>query len=961
MTIELAFIILITRPFRRYSISTKKIYLLITLVFNRNILAYLDPFKKPAVILHLYNISEDLNVINISMNPSGNQEKMDTTVPQDQAKPTVSDPPGSIPANTADDLDNSMDEDGKSAGRTMELTGVNEKLLDYDDDDNELDIHLKRTDRFNEQDAEVGGDGGRRDGKGDNSDPNDGEVPPSGPPADPPQVNISFAGYGSDQRPGSSSDNVFFTDRELEPESPVQLDISVREPDQKKLKLESIQCKPLFDGVATKKTKLTMVDQSHTQSTVKSKTISFEVRDNSKLEQKANLRVNYYGPSGRSQRPVPLSKLSLSFDGNRCLCKTRHPISCDQHLLLVLTDESLPPTLGVEGNCLNMIRFLGLSTFDDIKSSISGLFNTFSNLPPRVTVLLNFPSFLRFMDAHSAFGMLDRLSRIIDSIISPKCPSKSPDTGLLCIPILSPMSSGLPDEVKRRVPVFKEILNNLAGAADQKFSEFFSIFKAMYDEVAYLHVSPYDMSKTDPDPSTFQSSVSSFHVKNHAFRIEKDVCCSSEDFVFSYPFATPSEDSKEYPAATEVFDYLERLMDRLAKVGFKTPSISEIIAGVLRSGQIHAKDYCKLTVGWDVKASGKSKRLFIFGESIGEAVSKDIENFCDEDTSVHLIRIRPSSLASGSFLDDLELPQLTKDDYVIMLGGSSMFLTPIQNDFEVIKIVDNHVEGCVDIRPDDQVDTAVEYMVNFLNRLRSLTKRVIFVGLFPRFWKKCCRDGSHFHVNFSPADHLRLIRDLTPFLQRSRLLSDKVDVVSLQSFFGPSIFSGGWTLKDQIHVNRTATKKLALGLLDLIGRPDSAPDGLFGEKLLEDSVSFSRWHHAYLENDSSCSSVEPGRNLSKILQEADEVRSRSLSGDFRRPDRSASRSDSHNSGGNRRGGWSHGHDSSRSHQSRFSPYPGSSRGRSSDSSRGRFSDSSRGHNFSPARRDNRPGRNWSWS
>ena len=82
------------------------------------------------------------------------------------------------------------------------------------------------------------------------------------------QVDISFAGFGSDQRKGSESDNVFFTDRELEPESSAQLDISVREPEKKRLNLESIPCKPLFDGVVGKKTKLTLVDQSHAQSNI---------------------------------------------------------------------------------------------------------------------------------------------------------------------------------------------------------------------------------------------------------------------------------------------------------------------------------------------------------------------------------------------------------------------------------------------------------------------------------------------------------------------------------------------------------------------------------------------------------------------------------------------------------------------------------------------------------------------
>ena len=282
-----------------------------------------------------------------------------------------------------------------------------------------------------------------------------------------------------------------------------------------------------------------------------------------------------------------------------------------------------------------------------------------------------------------------------------------------------------------------------------------------------------------------------------------------------------------------------------------------------------------------------------------------------------------------------------------------MFLTPVKNDCDYVKVIDNHIAGCAAIRSNDQIDTSAEYMIKFLNHLTSISKRVIFVGLFPRFWQTCCRDGSHFHVNFSPEDHLRLIRDLTPFLQRSKLLSGKVDVLSLQSLFGPSIFSGNWSLKDQVHVGRSAIRRVSLGLLELIRKPDSTPAGLFGRKQIENDVPFTKWHHDYLVNDSSCAPVDPGRNLCKILREAEEARGRAHSRDSHRQDRSASRTDSHNSGGNRRGSWSH--------RSRFSPYPDSSRGRFSDSSRGRFSESSRDRNQPPVKRDNRPGRNWSWS
>ena len=320
------------------------------------LVSFLDFYLKSDIRFHLCILSEDL--FELSMNPSGKSDAMDTTEPRDPVNPELpinpehpaaGAPPGNIQSNETVDLDSSMDEDGKSTSRTTEPKGDNDDLLDYDDD--EIDPLPPRKDRFKDQDSEVGGDRGQRDRKSEISDPQDMDAPPSSPPANPPQVAISFAGFGSDQRKGSESDNVFFTDRELEPESPAHLDISVHEPEKTKLNLESIPCKPLFDGVVGKKTKLTMVDQSHAQSNIKCKTISYEVRDNSKLEEKANLRVNYYGPSGRTQKPVPLSKVSLSFDGNKCLCKARHSISCDQHLLLILTDESLPPTLGVEGNC----------------------------------------------------------------------------------------------------------------------------------------------------------------------------------------------------------------------------------------------------------------------------------------------------------------------------------------------------------------------------------------------------------------------------------------------------------------------------------------------------------------------------------------------------------------------------------------------------------------------------------
>ena len=97
-------------------------------------------------------------------------------------------------------------------------------------------------------------------------------------------------------------------------------------------------------------------------------------------------------------------------------------------------------------------------------------------------------------------------------------------------------------------------------------------------------------------------------------------------------------------------------------------------------------------------------------------------------------------------------------------------------------------------------------------------------------------------------------------------LMPECKVINPQSIFGPSILTGAHSLKHQIHLNRLAIRRLAVGLLELIMSPKSAPPGLFGTKLMDNGISFVDWHKLFLKNCGVlCAPVTACQSLENML------------------------------------------------------------------------------------------------
>ena len=337
----------------------------------------------------------------------------------------------------------------------------------------------------------------------------------------------------------------------------------------------------------------------------------------------------------------------------------------------------------------------------------------------------------------------------------------------------------------------------------------------------------------------------------------------------------------------------------------------------------------------------------MIGESIAGAVHKIMASEAKNYASIEFVRLPPSSKTDESYLSFIEGIKIASDTTVIFMGGSSMFLTPMAKNLDAFRLDGNHVIGAVNMRDDDMCDIASNDLINALNSIARQAHETFFVGPFPRLWKACCDRGDHFFVNFVPEEHLERLRDYPIFLQRSNSLLSAVRVVNLQSLFGPSILTGTYSLKDQIHLNKLAIRRLAVGILELIKSPESAPIGLYGDKLMSADIGFIEWHKAYLANSSEmCAPVTICKSLENILnsQPSSGDSAGAKHGPPMRRDRSDSRSSSSRDRGRERGRGGRG-GYKRSNEYRREPYPTNSGGGHSRQRGGRRG-SGRGHNWS---------------
>ncbi|MEL7523188.1 MAG: hypothetical protein AAGJ80_16500, partial [Cyanobacteria bacterium J06553_1] len=227
------------------------------------------------------------------------------------------------------------------------------------------------------------------------------------------------------QTPRDDFDNVFsdVPPESVEFETPEKFEF--RMPDSNSIddvvSLEEIDSQPIYvagQNVATT-TLLLQPSNGVKESLRGKKELSRLSRNNSTMETHVKqLGLVYHGQDGKRFNPTGMSKFSTSFDNMKCLCKGKHHIVKDQRLAILLTDDSLPPRLGYNSSCINVVRYLESSSFDDIKASLPLICNgLLKSPPPKVTFFLNFTNFLKDVDAHSAFQMCERIGRIIESLL----------------------------------------------------------------------------------------------------------------------------------------------------------------------------------------------------------------------------------------------------------------------------------------------------------------------------------------------------------------------------------------------------------------------------------------------------------------------------------------------------------------------------------------------------------------
>ncbi|MEL7523837.1 MAG: hypothetical protein AAGJ80_19825, partial [Cyanobacteria bacterium J06553_1] len=296
-------------------------------------------------------------------------------------------------------------------------------------------------------------------------------------------------------------------------------------------------------------------------------------RNNCNMESNVKqLGLIYHGHDGKRFTPTGMSKFSTSFDNMKCLCKGRHQIVKDQRLVILLTDDSLPPRLGYNSSCINVVRYLESSSFDDIKASLPLICNgLLKSTPPKVTIFLNFTNFLKDVDAHSAFQMCERIARIIETLMGGRFSSNNPESGLLIVPILSPISNLAEKVVIERSLIFREILSNLSAAVDVRVVNHFEVYKSIFSNDETTNVD-------------LQTGITTFFNKNSVMRIDRDVSCISMLSVPMMPLADPASDNVRYPCAADVIKFLKTFVAKIADLGYAAPVPDHVTAGIMQGG-----------------------------------------------------------------------------------------------------------------------------------------------------------------------------------------------------------------------------------------------------------------------------------------------------------------------------------------------------------------------------------------
>ncbi|MEL7520559.1 MAG: hypothetical protein AAGJ80_02860, partial [Cyanobacteria bacterium J06553_1] len=518
-----------------------------------------------------------------------------------------------------------------------------------------------------------------------------------------------------------------------------------------------------------------------------------------------------------------------------------HSFGTEQGLTILIGDESLPPNVGFNNECVPTVRVKNGASEEEIHQLLfTRALTQLGRLPNRVAVLLVFGQKLRLYTASSFVWFVSDLANAIEAFMGKRCPQTSSIAGISVIPVLPPfVRSTIDDRTRNRILQVREMYNQLTTVVEESARELFSLTNI------WARVSSPDKKekiKVEDDFSDIR------------FPAGRGLRITTQRLTRGLGNEIPDLATCEGGSCSSVVDsvnlklFLNSIGNLLERIGFPFPPCNQISAAIIAAGLCQTERERSNLAG-DLGNPNEDcvKKITFLGESMGFRIATNIQRICSDRFQIDAKRLT----GSGDFeahISDLEksLSEIDEGcDLVIYMGGGSTFLN-VAHEFKVeIKEGIPHYLGQISVADNEITDIRVDIILSKLNKV-SHNKKVVFISPQPRMWGgSCCDRWSHLVQNFCSDTLNQRLRDLPVFMRRRE--GHNISIVSLEQMLPPCFMNGTLSNRDRIHFNNSTIRSLSLRISTILQDPNQIQPDYTGT--IPSHISFTRWHEAYLQSN----------------------------------------------------------------------------------------------------------------